>query len=173
MVVILSSLTILQFLLTTLTPVLSFSSNQGWRKCVCSCSQKLRSLYSWHTMSPGWEMPMTGQLVCKNILFLHMHLFRWLLCVNVHIPQLGAEMQVQSPSVICRSQCQGSLCPVCSFLGELCCSKALGTNSFSQPNIFGSRFSLHICTACTCCVITSDTRHWGWLAAFGVQVEPS
>lgn len=39
-----------------------------------------------------------------------------------------------------------------SFLGELHCSKALGTSSFSQPKIFGSGFSLRICTAPECCV---------------------
>lgn len=78
--------------------VLSFSPNQGWRKCVLVFPR------SWGltvpnvlTVSRGWEMPMTGQLVCKNILFIHMHFFRKLLCVNMHIPQLGTEIQAQSP----------------------------------------------------------------------------
>lgn len=75
-----------------------------------SCSPEAVSLLTTHSLSPGWEMPMTGQLVCKNVLFIHTHFFRKPLCVNMHIPQLGTEIQV--PSVIFGSQCQESLCPV-------------------------------------------------------------
>lgn len=132
--------------------VLSFSPNQGWRKCVLVFPR------SWGltvpnvlTVSRGWEMPMTGQLVCKNNLFIHMHFFRKPLCVNMHIPQLGTEIQAQSPLLSVQVSVKNLRAQYLAFW-ENSCSKALGTNSFSQPKILGSRFSLHICTACACCV---------------------